>query len=360
MTRVLHVIPQHDRSGAVAQAALVASAVGASCDMLSLRLGVDLPWRGGFDLRGWRLLDEAVRERQPDVIHSWLAADDCWTLWMLARQRRAPVVASWRDRESWPIAWWPRFVSHRVSRIVVPTVGLSEAFAAQRIDAARLTVVPDLLPELDRDSGALPNEMAALLPVDALLIVAVGRWRWSDHWRELMWAADLLKFLHLPVHLVLCGEGEDVARLERYRRQIEIVDRVHLRPIAEAAQWLDRAQVCWSLRDDPGVSPELLRAMQRGVPVVASQTGDHARLITDRHNGFLVPHGSRADLAKRALQLHEDPGLAERIAAAARKTVQDRQTHAAAVAQWQQIYASLSSGVSGAAPGGGVPPPLRM
>ncbi len=360
MTRVLHLLPHHDRSGAVAQPALVARAMGARGDVLSLRLGVDLPWRGGFDLRGWRLLDEAVRERRPDVIHSWLGADDCWTLWMLARQRRAPVVASWRACESWPIAWWPRFVSRRLHRIVVPTVGLAEAFAAQRIDAARLTVVPDLLDETDHDFVAPPSDVAALVPMDALLIVAGGRWRWSDHWRELIWAADLLKFLHLPVHLVLCGERNDTARVERYRRQIEIGDRVHLRPIAEAAYWLSRAKVFWSLRDDPGVSPELLRAMQRGVPVVASQSGDHARLITDRHNGFLVPHGSRADLAKRALQLHEESGLAERIAAAARVTVREHCSPAETIAAWEQIYGAASSGVSGAAPGGGVPPPLRM
>lgn len=338
MPRLLHVLPRIDRTESVAQSALVTQAIGSAYDVQSLRLGVDLPWRGGFDLRGWRQLDEALQRAKPDVIQAWLSADDWWTLRLLTRLSRARVIASWREVEPWPIAVLPRLVARRVHRIVTPTDGLAEAFAGRGIDRSKLTVVPDRIADSNREPTSLRLDSSQLIPADAQVIVAVGRWRWSDRWRELMWSADLLKFLKLPVHLVMCGYGDDLSRAEKYRGQIEIADRVHLRPIAEAAAWLDRANCFWSLRDDPGVSPWLLAAMQHGAPVVTSRTADHRQIITDGRDGFLIPLGSRADLAKRTLQMIEDPAIAARMSVAARETIAARRANHVTLDTYRQLY----------------------
>jgi len=73
-----------------------------------------------------------------------------------------------------------------------------------------------------------------------------------------------------------------------------------------------------------GMSNALLEYMAAGKPVVATAVGGNVEVIRDRENGLLVPVGDAAALAKAVLELVRDRDLAQRLGAAARRTVEER------------------------------------
>jgi len=69
-------------------------------------------------------------------------------------------------------------------------------------------------------------------------------------------------------------------------------------------------------------SMALLEAMAAGVPVVASNVGGNAELVTDGTNGLLLPPEDVDGLARTLSRLVADAPLRERLTAAARALIE--------------------------------------
>ncbi|MEM8678042.1 MAG: glycosyltransferase, partial [Planctomycetota bacterium] len=65
------------------------------------------------------------------------------------------------------------------------------------------------------------------LPLDSKLVGMAGSLGPEDHLKDAIWAADLLKVVRDDVHLLLIGNGPDRWRWEKFRRAVQIEDRVH-------------------------------------------------------------------------------------------------------------------------------------
>jgi glycosyltransferase involved in cell wall biosynthesis len=64
-------------------------------------------------------------------------------------------------------------------------------------------------------------------------------------------------------------------------------------------------------------------AMHQGLPVIASTAVGAAAggLVRHERNGLVVPAGDSAELARAMSRLRDDPGLRDRLSAAARRDV---------------------------------------
>jgi len=62
-----------------------------------------------------------------------------------------------------------------------------------------------------------------------------------------------------------------------------------------------------------GLANALIEAMSAGVPVVSTDYAGVEELLTDGRQGFIVPRGDAAAMARRVCQLLDDPGLRERM-----------------------------------------------
>jgi len=91
-------------------------------------------------------------------------------------------------------------------------------------------------------------------------------------------------------------------------------------------------------------------AFLAGVPVVASGHGALAEAVEDGRTGLLFAPGDAASLADALRRLRDDPGLAERLAAAAAAHVRDEGD---AARQLLGLYDRLRTGGPGGAPGAG-------
>ena len=173
-----------------------------------------------------------VKRLQPAVVHTWhwpasfygrtaalMAGTECVVRWEPNRQPTELPVARVVDRR----------LGTRAQRIVVTCEELRQNCIQHGTPADRLAVIPYAAPDPNENTPDRPPVRHELgLPRDARVIGAAGPLVPTGRFKDLVWAADLLKVLYEDVHLVILGDGPQRWRLQRYCRQLQIEDRVHL------------------------------------------------------------------------------------------------------------------------------------
>ena len=106
-----------------------------------------------------------------------------------------------------------------------------------------------------------------------------------------------------------------------------------------------RAMDCFVLASTrtEGVPQSLLQAFAAGVPAVASSIGGIPEVITDGETGTLVPPENPALLAAAIEAVLDNPSAAATRARAARKLVEERYSHVAAVSRLLALYDEVIS-----------------
>jgi glycosyltransferase involved in cell wall biosynthesis len=82
--------------------------------------------------------------------------------------------------------------------------------------------------------------------------------------------------------------------------------------------------------------------MALGAPLVTTQMGGIADMVTDGESALVVPPGDAAATAAALTRIGSEPGLGERLAARARVEVQ-RYLQSRVASDVEEIYASLVS-----------------
>jgi glycosyltransferase involved in cell wall biosynthesis len=139
------------------------------------------------------------------------------------------------------------------------------------------------------------------------------------------------KYLDLPpLHLHIFGDGDAtyISELKTFLREKGLTGMVTFHgkvPQDELIHYYDRSQIMLvpSLWQEP-FGLVVAEAMARGLPVIASNVGGPAEIITHEKNGLLVKSGDEHALALAIEQLIKDPDKRQRFGQAARLTVQER------------------------------------
>jgi glycosyltransferase involved in cell wall biosynthesis len=182
------------------------------------------------------------------------------------------------------------------------------------------------------------------LPPDALLIGAVGRLWPQKRLKDLIWAADLLKCVRDDVHLLVIGDGPQRWRLQHYRDQVEIGDRVHfLGERSDVPRLLPHLSCLWLGSGYEGQSNAIMEAMSAGVPVVATDITGNRDLVVPGETGYLVPVGDRGEFARWTKVLLEDAALARRFGEAGRERMLKEFSIERMVQRHAELYAGLAS-----------------
>jgi glycosyltransferase involved in cell wall biosynthesis len=361
MKRILHVIPTLEPGWSQRQLALICRALARRRDgvqvvvlretegsVIELPSGVEVLSLGAhprWDGSAWQRWMKCVRQFDPDVIHSWTPEAYRWA-WLANQFARRPrLVVSLPDDCHWE-AWHWRVMESRLlsgaARVLVNCRGVAEHWARCPAVAARTTVL-DSGVELPESAGMRSELLGNFgLPENSLLICAVGQLRSDRRLKDLIWAADMLKFIRGDVHLLIVGDGPHRSRLQRFTRQVRIEDKVHFLGVrADWPHWLGCIDVFWSARESAGQPLALMEAMARGLPVVASRTAGSQELIDDARDGFLVRVGDRLAIARVTQRLLENSDLRAQLGAAARRKIFERFNASAMTAGVNEIYEAV-------------------
>jgi glycosyltransferase involved in cell wall biosynthesis len=346
--RILEIIPSLDQAGAEKQ--LVALATGlprAEFDVhvcALTRLGplaeplrrcqiplesIEKRWK--VDPAAYQRLKRMIQRLQPDLVHTWIfaanaygrqAAFRCGVRHVLAGERCVDRWKTWRELVI------DRYLARRTDWIVTNSAGVTDFYVQHGLPRDKFQVIPNgiAVPEPDQETLERDwDERAKLgaeldLPVEGRWIGAVGRLWPQKRYKDLIWAADLLKVIRDDTYLLIVGDGPERQRLERYRELVQITDRVRfLGHRTDVPRLLPQLDCYWLGSGYEGQSNSLMEAMVVGVPCVVSNIAGNQELVEQGVSGILVALGDRAGFARWTNTLLNDAALARRMGLAARQ-----------------------------------------
>lgn len=365
--RLLHVTATLDRSGSNKQLSLLAAGLPAGgfdvhvcCLARGGPLATELKERGispsivgqrhKFDPQAYSRLRRHIREVQPDIVHTWLfsansygrrAALACGARHIVASER---CIDRWKRWYHWMI---DRHLARRTDRLVANSACVRDFCIAKGLPAERFAVIANGIPVTQlQDNPATTTRDEILrelnLPPEARLIGAAGRLLPQKNYKRLFWAMCLLKEIRRDAHLLVFGEGPHRWRLERYRRQVQIEEHVHL--LGERGdfdRFLPHLDLFASASGYEGQPVAIMETMAAGLPVVASDIPGHRDLVVPEETGYLVSLSDRAALARWMNVLLDDRNLARRLGAAGRERMREHFSVEKMVSTYADLYRSL-------------------
>lgn len=339
--RLLLIIPTLVRGGAEKQLTMLAK--GLPREQFDVHVAV-LTHSGPLeaDLRGagidvtligkrWKIdplaysrLRKHIRHLQPDIVHTWLFAANAYGRQAAAAEGVKHIVAGERCVDPWKgfvQLSIDRALASRTERIVANSSGIKDFYVRHGLPAEKFTLIPNgIAPFQPRDRVSRAELLTELkLPPGARLIGAIGRLWPQKRVKDLIWAADLLKSARDDAHLLIIGDGPLRWRLERYRDQNDVADKVHfLGERNDVSRILEHLDCLWLASEYEGQSNAIMEAMSAGAPVIASDIPGNRDLVVDGQTGHLVALGDRAAFTKHTHHLLDDPPLARRLGDAGR------------------------------------------
>ena len=308
-------------------------------------LGVRM--RGAWDLAAVYALQRLIRRERVSIVHTHSSVDG-WVGGLAARAAAIPVVrtrhVSIRIRRRWnPVYSW------LADRVITSGEAIRGLVVDAGVDPARVVAIPagvDLgeFTTHPGDGDAIREGLGLSRPV----IGSVAMFRGSKGHAHLVDAFAMVHARHPSARLLLVGDGIRRPWVEGLAKDRGLAGAVVFTGFRTDVPQLLRAMDCFVLASTrtEGVPQSLLQAFAAGVPVVASAIGGIPEVVTDGETGLLVPPEDAPALARGIESvLGDQPGAAAR-SRAARRLVEERFSHGAAVSRLLALYDEVIAGVA--------------
>jgi len=269
--------------------------------------------------RAWR--------RRPNVVHvhGWGCGQDPPGGLPWARSRGLPTV--YTEHNSPPLATdgvkppsWLNLADVIIACSHAGATGLRETCCAIKPIVVIPYSVADPVPvghaiEARHDPSTAPPRPVTFT---CLARMSVHQKRQDDLLRAFRKVADARQ----DVRLLLAGDGEDRAMLERLARDLEVEDKVSFLGV------VPRDRLAWLMAESDvmvlpsaweGLPVSVIESMAFGKPVVASDVGGNPELVDDGVSGRITPPRDVDPLAAAMLELAGDADLRARMGVAARE-----------------------------------------
>jgi glycosyltransferase involved in cell wall biosynthesis len=241
-----------------------------------------------------------------------------------------------------------RALARRTDRLVTVSPRLRADLLAMGIGRPEQVAVIPLGLDLERFRRARPEApilRASLgLGTDVPLLGIVGRLVPIKDHPLLFEAVALLEPHGPPAHLVVVGDGEERVRLEALAGQLGLSHRVHfLGWRSDLETILPELTMVICASKNEGTPVALIEAMAAGVPVLSTDVGGVADLVTHGETGWLVRAGDPPALAQGVQHLLGNAALRARLAAAGRPVALERHGVEGLIRRVEALYAELVS-----------------
>jgi len=251
-------------------------------------------------------------------------------------------------RPGWPwrkrlLARWQRRLVPYTDRFIAVCRALAEELRRfEGVPPEKIAVIPNGV-DLERLDAVLARGRSLPPPFDRGPVVGTFCRLIPEKGPDLFLKAAAVIARQVPEsRFVIAGDGPWRPHLEALARGLGLGGRVgFLGWVEEAAGLLPRLAVYVQASRQEGLSLAVLEAMAARRPVVAFRTGGLAEVIRPHRNGLLVPAQSWPELAQAVTALLRDRGLADRLAAEGRRTVQERYSARETVERTQALYRDL-------------------
>jgi glycosyltransferase involved in cell wall biosynthesis len=293
-------------------------------------------------------LANLIRREKVDLLHLHNSPGMFWgTLARIASATGVPIVRTEHNPyipEDLPALYrrlYPQFTK-RASKVICVSELVRRSYA-ERFPAlaGSFMEIPNGIRMQDYEKLPPRAECRAqfkLLP-GAKLIGTVGRMVPVKNHKLLIEALFRARQTVSDVHLAIIGEGDLRESLAAYAADLGVSEYVSLVKETRKIDYFYGAIDIFCLSSDSeGMPLTLLEALASGVPVVSTEVGGISEVIESGKNGYLVPKGSAEFLAKRIVELLQDPSKAAELALAGRKMVHERFPAEKMIAATEAVY----------------------
>ena len=309
---------------------------------------VDIPERHGLDPWTWRQLVEEIKQSRPAILHAHDYKTNVLGI-LLGRRFGLPVMTTMHGYVSrgTRLNFYyrvDRWALRRMQRIVAVSSDLLEHALQLGIAPRKCVLVENAIDceEFSRRQGVAEAKQRLGLPIDRLLVGAVGRLCEEKGFDRLILAIDQLLAAGIDAQLCILGEGGARGELESLVTGLGRQDRVRLVGYqSDTIDWYQAMDVfaLSSLRE--GTPNVVLEAMALEVPLVATRIAGVPTLIEDGVNGLLVEPDDVSGLTHALGELLSDDSLRQRLAGAGRRTVETKYSFALRMRKIRAIYDDL-------------------
>lgn len=286
-----------------------------------------------------------LKQIKPDIIHT--NDGRCHLLWTLAgRLNGTPTV--WHQRTLLDGSAFTR----SVIRLATSTISISH-------------FVKDSLPKsVSRKSIVLPNPVDTNGPtveipsprrirlcaelelgVDAIVVGIFGNLRTV---KAPLVAVDafllIQEFLDTEALMLVVGEDREgfseamTAKVNSSRGAAKIFFAGFQ---SQVADWMTACDLILATSRADAFGRTLIEAMSLGVPVVATDAGGHAEILTHRQTGMLASVDHPKEIAAAGVEVVTDPELRRMLISEAKKRVREKYSAAYHAKQMVQLYKSV-------------------
>ncbi len=296
-----------------------------------------------------RKLREVVAATSPDILYIWeITGIGVNSLLKVLPELKIPIIfhlgSYWllyaRSPETEQSRLRNRWLKQRLigtvpeltwTTLIAVSATVKQEYMRAGFDPKRIEVIYNGI-----DPRFLTLPRSASNEEEAFQLLFVGRIRVEKGILVILKALDLLMYelktsINLPpLRFHIFGDGDEtyMSELQAFLREKGLEEMVTFHgkvPQDELIQYYDRSQIMLvpSLWQEP-FGLVVAEAMARGLPVIASNVGGPAEIITHEKNGLLVEAGDERALALAIRQLINNPDERKRFGQAARSTVQER------------------------------------
>ena len=296
-------------------------------------------------------LQRAIAETQPDVLYVWEITGIGLTSMLKAFQNISlPIVYHlgnyWLHYAISPQTEQTRLRTRWLKKALigsVPTLQYTSLIAVSQTvkdeyvkagcDADRIEVIYNGIDERFLNTSSTSKKTSSAPQTAApLQLIYVGRLCLEKGVLILLQALNTLvneqHQQHFHLHIFGDGDQAYLAELQTFLKEHSLTSYVTFHgkvPQNELIQYYDSSDVMFipSIWQEP-FGLVVAEAMARGLPVIASNIGGPAEIITHNVDGLLVEPGNMQALASTITMLYESPTTRQRLGQAARSTVQKR------------------------------------
>lgn len=327
---------------------LIAEAEQLNIPVRSFGLGARLQEAGTLPLflRAARVL----RQEWVQILHCYLSfANIVGTL--LAACAHVPILlVSKRSLDTYQRrleAWSHWVVNRRADKVIANADAVRDfVMRTEGCPADKIIVIPNGINDEFDESTAKElraQERAALgLSPQTRVVGTLGRLAWKKGQEYFLQAAAAIVHREQNVTFVLVGDGPLRTQLEAQAHALGIASQVKF-----LGQRLD-SQAVISMFDIfvlpsviEGMPNALLEAMALEKPVVVTNAGGNAEVVTHGVTGFVVPTHQSGEMAQAILQLLRDQALARQFAHAARQAVHQRFSFRHTLDAMESLYTEM-------------------
>jgi glycosyltransferase involved in cell wall biosynthesis len=308
---------------------------------------------------GWgvaRYVKHRKNLRNADAIYAHFLCHEGYAGLIAARKLNLPLVAIARgdDVHLWPQRWPDRkpklaAVLKEAKGLLACSAGLArdaEQWATDGLSCPFEVVYNGIETDLYTPAGSPETRRAARqqfnLPQEARLLLCVGTPVVEKGWLDLLDALAALKLAQW--HVVMAGARRGAGDLDLTGEAARRGVAAHWLGLVDAARMpaLYQAVDAFVLAShNEGLSKSVLEAMAAGLPVVATDVGGHAEIITDANNGRLVAARDVAALTNALRDVMNDEAHAAQMGRAARQRALSVGTPLANAAHLQHYLARV-------------------